>query len=190
MSDEFFWGWMTCVGVLFVIELVAIAYRRTARYREHHRVPHRKLRATARRQPATGVHAPSHVPVAGPEIALGSAVPISVEPPAPELPPGAGHDGDPGGSAPCESLPAPGPSTVRHPGAGLVPLPAVAPSAQLDPALTTDGGQGHKPQAATPLADSSRGSLGHKHRPVSLPPTSAPTGPTTSQATAERRSAA
>jgi hypothetical protein len=56
ISDEFFWGWMTCLGILLTVELGELARRWFVRYHAHHRVPHRELR-TRRSRPSGQVPA-------------------------------------------------------------------------------------------------------------------------------------
>src|SRR5687767_4616241 len=88
-----------------VADLIIAVYLSVRRYRAHHRVPHRKLRATAeaRGKPATGSPAPRTAPAAGPELRAG----------------GAARRGSADPLASMEPQPAPGPSSALNPGAGL-----------------------------------------------------------------------
>ncbi|MBP2323229.1 HAMP domain-containing protein [Kibdelosporangium banguiense] len=87
-----------------VADLIIAVHLSVRRYRTHHRVPHRKLRARAeaRGKPATGSPAPCGAPAAGPELRVDRAARRgSADPPAS-----------------VEPQPAPGPSSLSNPGAG------------------------------------------------------------------------
>jgi hypothetical protein len=111
-----------------VADLIIAVYLGVRRYRAHHRVPHRKLRATAevRGKPAPGFHAPCTAPAAGPELRARLTA----------------RRGSAEALASMEPQPAPGPSSLFNPGAGLTARTAACAHNALP-----SGGPGHQQSA-------------------------------------------
>jgi hypothetical protein len=129
-----------------VADLIIAVYLGVRRYRTHHRVPHRKLRAAAkaRRKLAAGISTPSMRPAAGPSTThRGSAGASGVEPhPATGLP-GTGPVAGPGlqASRPGRGVTAPQPAPRFHSGGHVhgrgSQLRTAVEAARRDPASAT-----------------------------------------------------